>query len=75
MKPKYKIGQTLRWYSKHFNRFDLLTIIDIRHDQYHYEVHGEDTGPYSRYVHDVDRYENVTPYIEPNKIWKDLNEA
>ena len=76
MKPKYKIGQVLKWIPPSLpEAVAILTIISIRNEQYHYQVHGDNKEIFSRYIKDMDSYRHVTIYIQPNKIWKELNEG
>jgi hypothetical protein len=74
MKPKYKVGQILRWINPDNNvvsvkvmkiqggYYDLLTVYPS----------NPAADIFKRRTDDLDDFSNVSALIEPNKIWKEL---
>ena len=75
--PKYKVGQILRWVSPDGSvvRVKVMSIRGVWYGLLIVFPLSTDYSIFQRRVDDLDDFDNVTPFLEPNKIWKELNEA
>ena len=80
MKPKYKVGQLLAWRGNSNSNTSLVRIVEVADNRYFLKIESSyrkfsSYTTYNRPIEQLDSYDNVSAYIEPNKIWKELNEV
>ena len=74
-RPRYKISQILRWVNPS-GGVVAVKVFGIKGAWYDLLVVSEPNGEiFHRLISDLDKFDNVTPFLEPNKIWKELNET
>lgn len=74
-RPRYKISQILRWINPN-GSIVRVKVLNIKGAWYDLLIVSEPNCEiFHRIVSDLDRFDNVSPFLEPNKIWKDLNET
>ena len=74
-RPRYKISQILRWVNPNGTVVS-VKVVSIMGPWYGLVSLSEpNCDIFHRMVGDLDGFDNVTPFLEPNKIWKDLNEG
>ena len=77
---KYKVGQLLAWRETSTANISLVRIVEAYDERYFFKIESSSrmlssTITYNRLIEQLDSYDNVSAYIEPNKIWKELNEV
>ncbi len=74
--PRYKVGQILIWKNPDGNvvRVKVMNIRGIWYDLLIVFPLYTHQSVFHRRIEDLDDFDNVSPFLEPNKIWKELNE-
>ena len=77
---KYRVGQLLTWRETSTSNVGLVRIVRIFNERYYFRIEASPrVAPsatlYNRLIKELDSYDNVSAYIEANKIWKELNEV
>lgn len=77
---KYKVGQLLAWREFSTANVSLVRIVEVCAERYFFKIESSSRMlssviTYNRLIEQLDSYDNVSAYIEPNKIWKELNEV